>query len=229
MKYYFISSLVLASFLVGCSGVSEGACCDSKISMSQSVDRYSNLVAPEAKISLEKIEFEIGESIGLDGALSTDSDGTIVQHAWKVGSTDLMGVLQDISFDTAGSKLIYLTVTDNDNLTDREEVLVNIKKAESKNESQNPIAKIDLFSDCSSYTFSCSSSYDQDEQGESIVKCDWDIRSYSENNCPFRDCSKETEDISVTPCGKAQYIIATLTVTDNEGETDVETRRVELK
>ena len=80
------------------------------------------------------------------------------------------------------------------------------------------------------HTFSCADSSDNDTigSGDEIRSCEWSIQSYrldtDGNLVPYRDCTKEVMDSKpIYICDKVVKIVATLKVTDNDGETDITT------
>ena len=80
------------------------------------------------------------------------------------------------------------------------------------------------------HTFSCADSHDNDTlgSGKEIVSCEWSIQSYKldENGdlVAYRNCTDEVMDNKpIYICDKVAKIVATLKVTDNDGETDVTT------
>ncbi|MEM7478160.1 MAG: PKD domain-containing protein, partial [Planctomycetota bacterium] len=76
------------------------------------------------------------ESIQLDGSLSSDSDGTIVQYVWSI-NTATIGSGPRPTVDLAiGRHEIQLTVTDNDGLTDTDQVVIDVL---SGNTNQIPL------------------------------------------------------------------------------------------
>ncbi len=183
-------------------------------------------IAPVAIISnLNNKTFLEGEEITLNGSLSSDQDGEIVEYTWQIGSSTYSGKTETITFDTNGTKTITLTVADNDNLTNSTEATIHIQSPIT-----TPVAIITTQNDTlpevgKPFTFSCSDSYDQDENGESIVKCDWNITSYNADGTIFRKCPITLDDTTkaatVTPCNNdVAYAIVELTVTDDENETN---------
>jgi len=78
--------------------------------------------------------------------------------------------------------------------------------------------------------FSCAKSYDNDEQGEKIVSCEWTFECHKKDgytcNCPKK--GNMDIDVMITPHPDAEYMIAHLTVTDNEGETNTTTLRYDM-
>ena len=79
-------------------------------------------------------------------------------------------------------------------------------------------------------TFSCSDSYDTDENGETIIACEWTFECHKKDgytcNCP--KTGNMDIDVVITPHPDSEYIIATLTVTDDEGETNTTSMRYEI-
>ena len=78
--------------------------------------------------------------------------------------------------------------------------------------------------------FSCSDSYDTDENGETIIACEWTFECHKKDgytcNCP--KTGNMDIDVVITPHPDADYMIATLTVTDDEGETNTTSIRYEI-
>ncbi len=78
--------------------------------------------------------------------------------------------------------------------------------------------------------FSCSDSYDTDENGETIIACEWAFECHKKDgytcNCP--KIGNIDIDVVITPHPDAEYMIATLTVTDDEGETNTTSMRYEI-
>ena len=77
------------------------------------------------------------ENVTLDGS---GSGGTIASYEWKDGSTVLgTGVSITASFDVAGSPhTVTLTVTDNDGLTDTDDVIVTVNPPQSPTANAGP-------------------------------------------------------------------------------------------
>lgn len=69
------------------------------------------------------IRIETGETVQFDATSSTDGDGAIVSYAW---SDNLQGSTPSQQFVQAGTFSFTLTVTDNDGLSDSDEVLVTV-------------------------------------------------------------------------------------------------------
>ena len=78
--------------------------------------------------------------------------------------------------------------------------------------------------------FSCAKSYDTDEQGHEIVSCEWKFECHKKDgytcNCPKK--GNINIDVSIKPHPNADYMIAHLTVTDDEGVTNTTTIRYDI-
>ena len=140
------------------------------------------------------------ESVALNGAGSTDSDGTISSYVWSEGSTQLAtGATPTVSLGV-GSHTITLTVTDDDGATDTDTVVVTV------NANQAPSA---------SFTRSVSGlSVSVDGRGSSDP--DGTIASYAWSWGDGTTGSGSTASHAYASAGT--YTI-TLTVTDNGGAT----------
>jgi len=69
-----------------------------------------------------------GESVTLDASGSYDTDGTITAYEWKEGTDTLNTQSSFASSDfTVGTHTITLTVTDNDALTDTDEIIITVQ------------------------------------------------------------------------------------------------------
>jgi len=67
------------------------------------------------------------EDVVLNGSASTDSDGTITSYVWTENSTQIAtGATPTVNL-TVGTHTILLTVTDNDGLTDEDEVVITVR------------------------------------------------------------------------------------------------------
>ena len=239
MKCKVLSSVVLAALLSACGG-SGDSCCDAVVSKGDSIAGSGTTVAPIAKITglANPTTISVGESVTANGTTSTDDrdHGNVVAYEWTTdGQVSSNEASPTFTFNTPGSHEVCLVVTDNDNLKSQNvecrTVVVN-----GASNTKAPTAVIDLsdseaplklFSD---HEFSCANSHDNDNigTGDEIVSCDWSIQSYRVDNgveVPYRDCSAaNVKTHSVMICGHVTRIRATLTVTDNDGETHSTTK-----
>jgi spore coat protein CotH len=82
-----------------------------------------NSFEPPVANAGEDVTIEVGQSVQFDGSASTDSDGSIKEYQW---SNNLSGVSPSLVFDEVGSYVITLTVVDNDDSTDSDELTVTV-------------------------------------------------------------------------------------------------------
>ncbi len=233
MKKVLFSSVLIAAMFVGCGG--SNSCCDANANNNQTL---GNKIPPVAAISglANSTVIEAGQSVSVNGTSSSDRDGNVVSYHWMVDgvAATTTAVNPTFTFDTAGEHQICLTVTDNDNLDSANVECRTLTVNSVAAAPVTPTAVITLtdsdrplhiFTD---HTFSCADSYDNDTIGTNpqIVKCDWNIQSFYEDGVtPYRDCSAtDTFNHQVHICGSVGKIVATLTVTDNDGQTNTTTK-----
>ena len=144
-----------------------------------------------------------GESILLDANQSSDSDGTLTDYSWNIGT--LSGQTPTFSCDTVGESQICLKVTDDGNLTSAEickDIIV------SKKANILPVANIEnLDAECTvGDEIFPDGSNSQDEDGN-VTAYEWivDGNATSTKQKPTFTCDTE---------GKKEIC---LTVTDNDG------------
>lgn len=232
MKKIILSSLAISAMFFSACSSGEGCCVNS--SASNEIEEQSELIYPTAVITgLTSTSYLVDESIRFDGSTSTD-DKSIVEYVWTIDGQTYTEQMVDVTFDTTGEKLVTLTVTDNDNLTNQTQTTITI--TEPSSQTLPPVAVISTngtpLTYGSDYTFSCTDSYDQDENGASIELCTWDIAGYMADGTLLRNCPQENTgltDATVTPCQGVGYILVNLTVTDNEGETNVTSERFDVQ
>ncbi len=95
---------------------------------------------PAALFEISKDHVNPGEEITLDGAMSRDTDGTVVEYLWdldvnkdtngdgiKNNDVDATGANPSVSFDKSGDYYILLTVKDNDGATGTKQGYVKVK------------------------------------------------------------------------------------------------------
>jgi hypothetical protein len=152
------------------------------------------------------------EVVTLDGSASTDSDGSIVSYGWSEGSSAIAtGVSSNVTF-AVGTHFVTLTVTDTDGLTDTDGVTISVTIPDN----ELPVADagpdqtvVDVDRDGNEVvTLDGSGSFDNDG---SIVSYDW-----SEGGSNIATGVSPTVTLSV-----GTHPI-TLTVLDNDGETDTD-------
>ncbi|MEW6992652.1 starch-binding protein [Colwelliaceae bacterium MEBiC 14330] len=76
------------------------------------------------------ITISVGELANFDASGSTDIDGSLVSYSWSNGLT---GIMPSQAYDTAGTYMVTLTVTDNEGATNTDTLVVIV------NDIQTPI------------------------------------------------------------------------------------------
>lgn len=82
--------------------------------------------SPVAVINASAVTAEIGDTISLNATDSTDADGSIASYQWSTGETT--ETIQ-VSFDTAGTHLVNLTVTDDLGATNTTSISIKVNPA----------------------------------------------------------------------------------------------------
>ncbi|MCK5397876.1 MAG: PKD domain-containing protein, partial [Thermoplasmata archaeon] len=169
----------------------------------------TGLQPPVAVAESGSQEANVGDTVWFYGNMSYDPDGTIVDYYWDFddGSTGNGSIISHV-YNVSGIYTVTLTVTDNDGLTDTDTCTVTVHG------SQAPIAVASpdyqqIMTGESAY-FNASLSYDPDG---TIISFQW---NYGDGHTG----SGEFPSHIYTTTGN--YTI-TLTVTDNDGLTDMDT------
>ena len=78
--------------------------------------------------------------------------------------------------------------------------------------------------------FDCLKSYDQDEQGDEITGCTWTFKCFynEKSTCNRTREVNSTEKVFISPSKGADYLEVTLTVTDDENQTNTTTMRYDI-
>jgi len=162
---------------------------------------------PTANFTYSPTTPPVGAWVQFDGSSSSDSDGTITSYAWNFGdgSTD-SGVSRWHQFNTPGTKIVTLTVTDNDGATHTMTQAVQIGSS-----NQAPVASF-----VATPTNPMASAWVQFDATASSDP-DGSIVSYAWN---FGDGSTESGSLVWHAFGAAGTYVVTLTVTDDDGATD---------
>ena len=171
-------------------------------------------VPPTAQFSVSPTSGPAGTSFTFNGSASYDSDGTITSYAWQYGdgSTDTGSVVSHV-YTVAGTYTVRLTVTDDDGATDTETRTLTV----SATSNQPPTAAFS-FSPTSAapgdwFQFNGSASSDADG---TIVGYAWQ----------FGDGSTDSGPVAYHAYTSTGTYTVRLTVTDDDGATDVETHTV---
>ena len=202
-KYYFvILFLVLAVFLSGCSGGG----ITPPITTNQS---------PTASFTANPTSGVAPLEVSFNASNSSDSDGTIVSYAWdfKDGYTG-NGVTVNHTFNSTGSYNVLLTVIDNEGATDSTTKNITITETLS---NQSPTASFTAnpTSGVAPLEVSFNASNSSDSDG-TIVSYAWDFKDGTIGNGKI---------LNHTFSSKGSYNVM-LTVIDNEGATDSETKTI---
>jgi subtilisin family serine protease len=156
-------------------------------------------------------------SCTFDGSASSDSDGTVVAHAWNFGDgTTASGAVVSKTFAAAGTYTVTLMVTDDDGATGSTSRQVQVGQPPA---NQPPTAA--FTNSCTLFIIFRICSFN----GTSSTDPDGTITSYAWNFGDGTTGSGATVTKIYTSGGTRQI---TLTVTDNGGATDSETRTITL-
>jgi len=94
-----------------------------------SISSESN-AAPNASFTVSPSAPTVGESVTVDAADSSDSDGSISGYSWEFGDgASASGQTASHSYDAAGEYTITLTVTDDDGATDSNATTVTVEES----------------------------------------------------------------------------------------------------
>ncbi len=92
------------------------------------------LELPKSIINVNKVTSTINEELTFSAKQSYDSDGKILKYKWFDSSNNILSEEKEFkyTFKNFGEHLIFLTVTDDDNLTNTSEVVIKIEKQITK-------------------------------------------------------------------------------------------------
>ncbi len=152
-------------------------------------------------------------AVSVDGATSTDADGTIASYSWNWGdgTANGSGATANHTYGAAGDYTVTLTVTDDDGATDTETATVT---ASDPPPNQAPTAAFTRTVTDLSVAVNGSTSTDADG---TIASYSWNWGDGTANG------SGATANHTY---GAAGDYTVTLTVTDDDGATDTETATV---
>jgi PKD repeat protein len=151
-----------------------------------------------------------GLKVAFDGSTSNDADGTISSYAWDFGDGSPVGTGQkpNHTYTATGTYSVKLTVTDNDGATATTTKSVSVT-------NQNPSASFTATPDGTQVAFDASDSADADG---TIASYAWDFGD---------DSTGSGKTVDHTYAGPGTYSVR-LTVTDNAGGTDTQTKDVTI-
>jgi PKD repeat protein len=185
-------------------------------------DLFVNVVSwlaphnPDASFTYSPESPEYDETVTFDASASSDSDGTIASYSWDFddGSTGT-GKTTTHSYDSVGNYGVTLTVTDNDGLTDTD--TKNVFVIATGVVLTPPEASFT----CSPETQTINEPIDFDASGSSDT--DGTIQTYSWD---FGDGNTGTGSTTSHSYGSTGNYGVTLTVTDNDEQTDTALKEV---
>jgi len=174
--------------------------------------------APEAEFTFTPSEPNVDQSVTFSAGGSSDPDGHIVAYEWDMnndGITDMTGSTVTHAFDTVGAHPVRLKVTDNEGAVDYKTKVVPVQ-------STPPVASFTFTPETpntgQSIAFDASGSSDADG---TIILYEWDFDD---------DGVTDKTGMSSTYSYPAAGVYAvTLTVTDDDGAVDAQTKGVPVQ
>ena len=179
------------------------------------VPLFPTNASPTANYTYTPANPPVGAWVQFNGSGSSDSDGTIASYAWNFGdgSTD-SGSSQWHRFNTSGTFIVTLTVTDNDGATNTMTQAVQVGSS-----NQPPVASFVATPTNPMINawvqFNATASADSDG---SIVSYAWN----------FGDGSTESGNLVWHRFVASGTYIVTLTVTDDDGATDSSSQAIQV-
>lgn len=180
------------------------------------VDSGSNS-PPTASFTFSPSSPDTGENINFDASGSSDPDGSITSYAWDFGDGNTgTGQMTTHSYSSSGTYTVTLTVTDDEGAADTfsDTITVSSNAPPAANFTYSPTNP----DTGETVSFDASSSSDSDG---SISTYEWDF-----DGDGTTDATGETT--STTYADDGNYDV-TLTVTDDDGATDSETKTVNVQ
>lgn len=171
--------------------------------------------APSAKLSASPKSGPVPLPVTFDGAGSTDTDGQITKWAWTFGDGGRAeAAAVNHTYQVEGNYTCVLTVTDDDNLTDTTQVLINVTGP-----NKTPIASFTVSPQQGDVTttFAFNGTASSDPDG-SIASYSWD----------FGDNQTATGSTAQHKYATNGTYTAVLTVKDNKGASDTESAQVKV-
>ena len=151
--------------------------------------------------------------VALDATGSSDEDGTIVTYSWAIPGQDTIAEpTPSVTFDTAGTYNVVLTVTDNDGATDSDTVTIMVVQPQAENLPPVAVATATPDSGAAPLEVQLDASGSTDPDG-SIVAYRWTIPGMD-------DSTESTVTVTFETAGNYEVV---LTVTDDEGATATDT------
>ncbi len=255
MKKLFMSSIVLLAFFAGCES---DTCCQGNVEkglVEEDIDLTGN-ITPIADFKDLEIDRDRDEcKFSADGSNSSDSDGSVSSYQWTINDTDVSTSINPTNTPfscgatTKKPVIVCLTVTDNEGLK-------SIKKCKTveltvpvpvPTPAPTPVPELipptavmsyAKASGEDAYIFNCHKSFDNDDidsdnnptNDPSVVKCFWSVfktSSIDGSDVAVHEREGFTKWMSTSP-DKYSVLHVTLTVTDDDNQTDTITKSFEL-
>jgi PKD repeat protein len=171
---------------------------------------------PTASFTFTPASPTVGTTVSFNGTSSTDPDGTIVSYAWSFGDgSSGSGATAGHAYMSPGTYTVRLTVTDNDGASHSRTASISV----SSLANQAPTAQFSVSPSSGSvgatFSFNAGSSYDPDG---SIVSYQWS----------FGDGASGSGVTAGHAYASPGTYTIRLTVIDNDGASDTETRSVSV-
>ena len=172
---------------------------------------------PTASFTVDPTSPMPGDEVTLDASGSSDADGTIDSYTWDIEGVEgtQSGEMTTVTFDTAGSYDVTLTVTDDAGATASTTETVTVGET---NDGPTASFTVDPTSPMPGDEVTLDASDSADADG-SIDSYEWDIEGV--------DGTPSGEMTTVTFDSTGTYDV-TLTVTDNDGGTSSTTKTVSV-
>lgn len=172
---------------------------------------------PEPAIALDPAAPRAGETVGLSGGESTDSDGEVVQYEWSVGDESLTGETVETAIEEPGTYEVTLTVTDDDGAS------TTVGEAVEVEENRSPTAALTAAPADASVgeTIELDATGSSDPDG-TVVAYRWDL-----DGDGTVDRTTDSARTTVTAEGAGQLAVL-VTVVDDLNATDTVTAEVTI-
>jgi len=191
----------------------------------------STIQLPIADFQYTPAQPTVGEPVTFDGTLSFDVDGSIASYAWDFGAdgtVDAIASIVDHVFPVAEAVTVRLTVTNDDGNTDSIEYTVTVQAPPEPQPDEPPMLQLPIADfeympgspllAGELVMFNASASFDPNG---TIVAFEWDFNGDGTTDA--------TEVISIFIFPTPGTYNASLTVTDDDGNTDTLAAMIEVQ
>jgi len=247
MKSLFASSLILAILLTGCQ---EGTCCEGEKPLkTNKVDENGNItpIANFEEIKIKKNETNC--TFSAIGSSSSDEDGDVVSYTWTIDRKEVSTSMNPLNIpisceDETTNPIVCLSVIDNDNAKSLDKCsaikitqtpLVIKPKDTSELIPPTAIISYEEIETGKAFMFNCNASYDNDdidtdnkpETDPKVVSCTWSVFKTKPDG--FIEAPHAQDGFTKWVAIDAYSTLhVTLTVTDDDNQTDTVTESYEL-